>query len=60
MVTPLFTLASLHNVYANAEKVLLAYTPSHSRAQHEHVLAAIAAKEAEVAPSQKLPQRQLR
>ena len=47
-------------MYANAEQVLLAYTPSQSRAQREDVLAAIAAKEAEVAPSQEQPQEQLR
>ena len=52
----LLTLFSLLNVYANAEQVLLAYTPSQSRAQREDVLAAIAAKEAEVAPSQEQPQ----
>ena len=48
----LMTLFSLLGVYANAEQVLLAYTPSQSRAQREDVLAAIAAKEAEVASSQ--------
>ena len=46
----LSTLFSLLGVYANSEQVLLAYTPSQSRAQREDVLAAIAAKEAEVAP----------
>ena len=56
----LMTLFSLLGVYANAEQVLLAYTPSQSRAQREDVLAAIAAKEAEVAPSQEQPQGQLR
>ena len=56
----LLTLFSLLDVYANAEQVLLAYTPSQSRAQREDVLAAIAAKEAEVAPSQEQPQGQLR
>ena len=47
-------------MYANAEQVLLAYTPSQSRAQREDVLAAIAAKEAEVASSQEQPEGQLR
>ena len=54
------TLFSLLGVYANAEQVLLAYTPSQSRAQREDVLAAIAAKEAEVASSQEQPEGQLR
>ena len=54
------TLFSLLGVYANADHVLLAYTPSQSRAQRDDVLAAIAAKEAEVAPSQEQPQGQLR
>ena len=56
----LSTLFSLLGVYANAEQVLLAYTPSQSRAQREDVLAAIAAKEAEVASSQEQPEGQLR
>ena len=56
----LLTLFSLLDVYANAEQVLLAYTPSQSRAQREDVLAALATKEAEVAPSQEQPQEQLR
>ena len=47
-------------MYANAEQVLLASTPSQSRAQREFVLAAIAAKEAKVAPSQEQPLGQLR
>ena len=47
-------------MYANAEQVLLAYNPSQSRAQREDVLAAIAAKEAEVASSQEQPLGQLR
>ena len=56
----LLTLFSLLDVYANAEQVLLAYTPSQSRAQREDVLAALVTKEAEVAPSQEQPQGQLR
>ena len=51
----LITLSSLLGGYANAEQVLLACTPSQSRAQREDVLAAIAAKEAKVAPSQEQP-----
>ena len=56
----LSTLFSLLGVYANSEQVLLAYTPSQSRAQREDVLAAIAAKEAKVDPSQEQPLGQLR
>ena len=52
----LLTLFSLFGVYANAEQVLLAYTPSQSRAQREDVLAAIA----KVAPPQEQPLGQLR
>ena len=56
----MLTLFSLLGVYANAKQVVLAYTPSQSRAQREDVLAAIAAKEAKVAPSQEQPLGQLR
>ena len=49
---------SLLDVFSNAEKLLLAHTLSKKRLQREHVLAAIAANEAEVAASQERPRPQ--
>ena len=45
----LICLLSMLGAYANAEKVLLAHTPSPKRAQRGDVLAAIAAKDGEAA-----------
>ena len=45
----LISLASMLGVYANAEKILLAYAPSPKRAQRGDVLASIAAMHGEAA-----------